>query len=248
MLLFLVMGEADNKRPVQRLRRTRVSDQVGEYIRAYIGSRQLRPGDELPSESELSRILGVSRPTIREATNALAGIGIINVSNGRSPTVGELSSVALPQIFSHALATAQIDTLNTLQLRRFIEERSVALAAESRSADDVADLQAIVVQLERAIGDLTQFSSVDIAFHKTLARASGNPLVRIIIDGITDIALQSSLSGLRAVKDDAEWRRIFETHRRIADAVVDGDADRAGQEMRVHFDEALGRLHRSGEG
>jgi DNA-binding FadR family transcriptional regulator len=227
------------------LRRVRISDQVSDYVKAYIASHSLKPGDELPSESELSRRLGVSRPTIREATNALAGMGIINVSSGRVPTVGEGSGAVLPQIFGHALAIAQIDRLNTLQVRRFIEERSVVLAAANRSEEDISDLLAIVSQLRAAVGDLPAFSSVDIAFHKLLARASGNPLVRIIIDGITDVALQSSLSGLREIEDLKEWMGVFHTHRRIAEAVIAGDPDEAELQMKEHFDEALARMDKA---
>jgi DNA-binding FadR family transcriptional regulator len=231
-------------RQIEPLRQVRVSDQVSEYIRSYIAENGLRPGDALPSESELSRRLGVSRPTIREATNALAGLGIINVSSGRTPTVGEVRSSALPQIFSHALAIAQIDRLHTLQVRSFIEERSVVLAAENRQKGDIADLNAIVPRLESAIGDLIRFAEHDIAFHKLVARASGNPLVRIIIDGITDVALQSSLSGLREIEQRDEWEQVFQTHREVALAVIDGDRERARSFMKQHFAEAFDRMNR----
>ncbi len=228
--------------PGERLRRIRVSDQVSEYIRVLIATNRLKPGDELPSESELSRRLGVSRPTIREATNALAGIGIINVSSGRTPTVGAVSETALPQIFGHALAIAQIDTLHTLQVRRFIEEQSVMLAARNRSPTDVQELRAIGPNLRAAVGDLLEFSELDIAFHKVLARASGNPLVKIIIDGIADVALQSSRSGLREIEARAEWERVLTTHLEIAEAVIAGDAETARLRMKEHFDDAFQRM------
>ena len=229
---------------IEPLRQVRVSDQVRAYIRSYIAANDLRPGDALPSESELARRLGVSRPTIREATNALAGLGIINVSSGRAPTGGEVSTSALPQILSHALAIAQIDRLDTLQVRSFIEERSAVLAAEHRQAEDIAELKAIVPRLKKSIGDLIGFAESDIAFHKVLARASGNPLVRIIIDGITDVALQSSLSGLREIEEREEWEQVVRTHRDLAAAVIDGNIERAGFFMKQHFTEAFDRMNR----
>jgi DNA-binding FadR family transcriptional regulator len=238
------MASEKTKVTEEPLRRIRVSDQVSEYIRVHIATNGLRPGDELPSESELSRRLGVSRPTVREATNALAGIGIINVSSGRTPTVGVVSDTALPQILSHALAIAQIDTLHTLQVRSFIEERSVMLAANNRSSTDAAELRAIGPRLQATVGDLLEFSDLDIAFHKILARASGNPLVKIIVDGIADVALQSSRSGLREIETRAEWEQVLTTHLEIAEAVIDGDAETAQLRMKQHFDEAFERMNR----
>ena len=235
------MTARDIETTVEPLRQVRVSDQVSEYIRSYIATNGLRQGDPLPSESELSRRLGVSRPTIREATNALAGLGIISVSSGRAPIVAAVSGPAIPQILDHALAIAQIDRMHTLQVRSFIEERSVALAARNRTTEDIAELNIIVPRLKRAIGDLLGFAEVDIAFHKVLARASGNPLVRIIIDGIADVAIQSSRSGLREIQDRAEWERVYLTHREIAEAVIKGNAEQATLSMKRHFDEAFER-------
>ena len=226
------------------LRQIRVSDQVTTYIRDFIASNGLRPGDELPSESELARRLGVSRPTIREATNALAGIGIINVSSGRAPTVGTISESALTRMLGHGLAIAQIDTLQTLQVRRFIEERAAGLAAENRSDEDVTELREIAAGLKKHLGELENFSELDIAFHKAIARASGNPLVRIIVEGIADVALESSRSGLRAVKTRAEWKRIVVAHERVAEAIADQDAEAAQHRMIEHFDDAVQRLQR----
>jgi DNA-binding FadR family transcriptional regulator len=239
---------ASEKPEIEPLRQVRVSDQVSEYIRSYIAENALRPGDALPSESELSRRLGVSRPTIREATNALAGLGIINVSSGRMPTVGAVSASAFPQILDHALAIAQIDRLHTLQVRSFIEERSVVLAAENRRGEDVEELNAIVPRLEEAIGDLDRFAEHDVAFHKVLARASGNPLVRIIIDGLTDVALQSSRSGLSEIEERDEWEQVFRTHRAIAEAVINGDSELARVCMKRHFAEAFDRMNRKRDG
>lgn len=228
----------------ERLRQIRVSDQVIKYIRDFIADNGLRSGDELPSESELSRRLGVSRPTIREATNSLAGIGIINVSSGRAPTVGSISELALTHMLGHGLATAQIDALQTLQVRSFIEGRSVGLAAIHRSEEDVAEIRVLAAGLKKHVGDLERFANVDMAFHKVLARASGNPLVRIIVEGIADVALESSRTGLRAIKTRAEWKRVVTAHEQVAAAVLAGDPVAAEARMKEHFDDALLRMAR----
>ena len=45
----------------------RISDEIGEQVRAQLAAGQLQPGDKLPSERELAEKLGVSRNAVREA-------------------------------------------------------------------------------------------------------------------------------------------------------------------------------------
>lgn len=229
---------------IRPLKQIRLSDQIVSHLRRYIAEEKLRPGDSLPSEVELARRFGVGRPTVREAINALAGSGLIEVASGRAPTVGSLTGDSVNKLIAHGIAIQQITPLETLQLRRFIEERSVALAAAKREQKHIVSLRSALEELKARIGDMDAFSEVDIDFHKTLAEASGNSLVQVITEGIAAVALASSLSGLRLIRSASEWDETYSVHAQIVEAVIDGDPERAEAAMRDHFDKAEARLLR----
>jgi GntR family transcriptional regulator len=63
--------------------------QVADDLRADIRSKRLAPGDKLPGESEMAELYGVSRDTIRRATQELAGEGLLVVLHGRGTFVAE---------------------------------------------------------------------------------------------------------------------------------------------------------------
>jgi len=227
--------------PILQIRK---SDQITEYLISYIAENKLTSGCPLPSETKLAKLFGVGRPTIREAIKSLTGSGLVQVSTGRPPKVGSIKNGAISQLIRHAMAINQISVHNTLEFRRFVEESSVMLAAVNRSATDVEELRNLIVDLREAKGDRIAFSKRDIAFHKVLARASGNPLVQIIIEGITDVALESSRTGLKVVSDDDEWSRILLIHENIAEAVIESSPDQAQKAMIAHFDNVWSRLNK----
>jgi len=65
------------------IRRNKASEMVAEQIIEQINSGELTPGSQLPSQRELSELLGVGRSSVREAINALAVIGYLEVQQGK---------------------------------------------------------------------------------------------------------------------------------------------------------------------
>ncbi len=226
------------------LRQVRISDQIVNYVQQVIKVGQLPPGAMLPSENELARVLGVSRPAVREATSTLAGKGVISTATGRAPTVLSLSESPFSTLVNHALVTGQVSTTQVLNVRRGLEAQAAALAALERTPEDVDSLQAIVQAMRSAHGDIEAFSALDVDFHRTLAQATRNPLMTAVMSAMADVALESSRNGLRQVCSDAEWDAVVRIHQDIAEAVVAGDVERARVCMASHFDSALGRLER----
>src|SRR5687767_2162620 len=66
----------------EQIVRRKLSDEVFARLKAMITSGELQPGDEMPSERELMERFGVGRPAIREAMQALAGMGLVVISHG----------------------------------------------------------------------------------------------------------------------------------------------------------------------
>jgi len=62
-----------------------VADQVFDQLRELIFRGQLKPGEKLMPERELSAALGVSRPTLRSAIHRLVAMGLVEHRQGQAP-------------------------------------------------------------------------------------------------------------------------------------------------------------------
>src|SRR5260221_6761328 len=84
--------------------RRKLNEVVAERIRQYILDNDLKPGDRLPTEQELSERFGVSRVSTREATRALGFLGIIDAAPRRGLVVGQIDMKRLSSYLGFHLA------------------------------------------------------------------------------------------------------------------------------------------------
>lgn len=207
-----------------------VPDAIVATVIADIRAGRYGVGDRLPPERDLATSAGVSRGSVREALAELARRGIIERRQGRGSTVisgGNGANLA------DRIRAAGSDLQNTTELRDIVEPRIAALAAFRARDDDLAHL---VRLMEGAPAELSLESSLelDVAFHRALAEASGNPLLLTLCDVTSEWTREhrsrshSSLHG-RVVS----WRG----HREILDAVLARDSTRAAEAMGRHLRE-----------
>lgn len=215
-----------------------LSDRVAHHLMDHIRTNRLASGERLPSEVRLSADLKISRGIVREAYRALRSAGILEISNGRSPRVGALRGTALIHLVQHALATQQASPEQALDLRAAIEVRAAELAAEKRSADDIKVLALAVRGMKRSQRDIDAFVQHDVRFHECLGTATGNPLFALISSALREAMATSVRAGMESRSDQAQVRRVVESHQDIVDAIIAGDPGSARVCMERHFEEA----------
>lgn len=218
--------------------------EVADFIRAYIRQHGLRAGEVLPGETEISRLLGVSRPSVREATNRLAALGLIMVAPGRRPRVGVLQGGVLSRVLEAAVMTRQANVLDLLGLRRGLEIEIAGLAAEARGGPNARELAATAAAMNDALMRRTEYAALDLRFHDLLARATPNPLFALLIGDIQQAILHVITVGLRSRAGRVELRRVQAVHTAVLDAVLAGDKAAARDAIGRHFDEAEAAVRR----
>ncbi|HEV3011082.1 MAG TPA: FadR/GntR family transcriptional regulator [Burkholderiales bacterium] len=168
----------------------RVLDRLGQAIVA----GRYAAGAKLPTEDELARKLGVSRPSLREGLKALARKGLVEARTRRGTI---------------ALARERWDVLDTDVLRwaassppdhafllGLIELRSIMEPAAARLAASRAT-PAQILQIERAFQgmvdslphDLEACHHHDLAFHGSIFTACGNVMLHRFYDAISSLLL-----------------------------------------------------------
>ena len=128
-----------------------VTSKVIDNIREMISSGELSPGDRLPPEHELADRLGVSRGSLREAVRALSQIKVLDVRRGDGTYVTSLAPSELLSGLAFAVELLQPQGLEeVLEVRRLLLPPAAALAAQRVTREQIAEMHAVVDQLEVA--------------------------------------------------------------------------------------------------
>lgn len=158
--------------------RRRLVDDVVQHLQQEISLGHYAAGSRLPTETALTAALGVSRTTLREAVAALSHAGLLEVRQGDGTYVrAPADAGAVAESLDQRLRRAAI--LHVYEVRRPLEVEAARLAAERRSAADVAALRRLLAERDaaRAAGDATRAVERDVELHVAVAIASGNPVL-----------------------------------------------------------------------
>jgi DNA-binding FadR family transcriptional regulator len=199
------------------LRRVSATEAVLEHLRGAVERGEYAVGEKLPSEAELCRTLGVSRPVLREALRALQAMGL-TVSRTGKGTFVVADAVEEPTFGDYAAG-------DLMEVRRHIEIPVAGYAAGRRTPEDLDRLHGLLDRMEGE-HDTTVWTAMDTLFHLAVAEAAHNPVFRRVIEEIRDaLARQSAFLnelGGRREQSDREHRALVEALAagREADAVA----------------------------
>lgn len=204
-------------------RRGAVADVLAR-LQAQITAGEYKLEERLPSESELCKAFGVSRPVVREALVSLQALGL----TASQPGIGTFvvsDRVRVP------LLLGRYSPANVREVRRCIEIPAARLSAERRTDRDVGEMAAILARMEDADNPARR-NQLDASFHIAIARSSGNPLIVKLVEDLRRVLEEHSLAAARA---PYRRRAAAEEHRVVYDAIVDRDADAAAAAMEAHL-------------
>lgn len=209
-----------------------VTDEAILQIKAMIISGELRPGDRLPPEKELSERLDLSRSSLREAVKALGMFRVLDVRRGDGTYVTSLEPALLSEAMAFVVELHQDRTvLQLMEVRRFLEAAAARKAAAHLAADDLAALQAeAVVSPGIGVSELVQH---DLRFHGLIARAAGNDYLVSLLDGLSPSTVRARV--WRGLTEANAVARTIAEHAAIVQALESGDPDVAEAAVTMHI-------------
>lgn len=235
------MGSIDDRTGLDadggKIVRRKLSDQVLERLGEMVVRGELSAGDLMPSERDLMERFGVGRPAVREAMQSLHAMGLITISHGERAKVSELSADLMFRQMDRVarmLLSASPDNLAHLkEARRLFELGMVRIAAAKAQPSDIDDLKDLVNEQRSKLGEPAAFIRADMAFHRRIARLSGNPIFAAISDSLlnwlfnyhTDLLIWSG-----------QEQVTLSEHDEIVTCIASGDPTRATEAMRSHLD------------
>jgi DNA-binding FadR family transcriptional regulator len=199
-------------------------------------------GTQLPTEPGLCERYGVSRTVLREAVARLKADGLIDTQQGRGTFV--LAQSATPPFRFQAAAQAGAQSIVDLaELRLGLEGTAAALAAQRRSAAQLARLKECLDAMDQSVKEGSSGTEADLAFHRTIADATGNAHYRLFMDYLQGFFVAAiDTSRARSAQKPGLSRKVQDEHRAIYKAIAAQDAEAAEAAMKAHIRAAAARM------
>jgi len=210
-----------------------VYSEVARQLQGRIVNK-LKPGDMLPPERELMKRFRVSRSSIRDAIRSLAAVGLLEPRQGVGTIVRELSSDAVVSPVASVLLQKRKVIHELLDVRMILEPPLARRAARHATAEQIAEMEAILDRQEEKLRDAESTTEEDSAFHYAIALAADNSVMLKLVRVLMDLLRESRE---RALQVGGRQRKSLAGHRRLLTAIKQGDAAAAEAAMRRHLSE-----------
>ena len=233
------MARAPSSTPFLRpVEGRRAFEEILFQLEEAIAAGHLSAGDRLPPERELAQRFEVSRTSVREALRVLEALGIVRVRRGadNGATLLEEPSNAITHLLRFYLALEHVSMTSLLEFRTAHESWMAAAAARRRPERELGEAAELLEHMEAEDLSEREFLEADLAFHTALARACGNELATLVLEGCRTSILRTMVEVTVAAGDWPAMRdRLRREHRGIHQAIGAGDADLASQLVEEHL-------------
>ena len=236
------MRRSGNGQRSPRTGMTRATETV-ERIKQLIATNGLRPGDCLPSESDLCDSLGVSRSSLREAVRTLSTLEIVEVQHGRGTFVG--NATLHPLVETLAFRVDMLPGENQQALREVIEVRRGIDLGEARQVCSALrgagdeELHRLVDRIAAARKEGDSFAELDRGFHVTLMRRAGRRIIADLVAAFWDVQAMTL-----AKLPPGTGMDLPGAHAEILGAAETGDVDGYRRAVCTHYEPLLERFRR----
>ncbi len=226
--------------PAQKVEKV---DYAVKSVRAFILDGNLKPGTELPPESQMAKQMNVSKFSMREALRVLQAQGLIDITQGRRTRVAGYSTEPASEIISLTLQRSKASLAELIEARQTMEcqiARFAALRAETRH---MAAMEKTILAMEENPHDLELCVDKDTEFHDILSEASQNKVFELMFGPLRELLRESRKATIGVVEG---LERAIEGHKRILSAIKDHDVEKAEKCMIDHLKNAQEDLKKAG--
>jgi GntR family transcriptional repressor for pyruvate dehydrogenase complex len=205
-------------------------ERAANEVASLIAEGKYKPGDKLPSELELAKLLGVSRGTVREAIKILVSRNVLEIHRGNGTFVCENAGLVDDPLGLKYVQDKRQMGLDLLEVRLMIEPQIAAIAAQKATDAEINSMQEICDKIAKKVKAGKNHGDLDIQFHTLLANCTRNSIMPLLIPIITKaIPLFIDLTH-RTLSHET-----LKTHQQIIDAIRSHDSISASKAMAKHI-------------
>jgi len=222
---------------LEPIRPKKISEEIVEQIKNLIAKGELKPGDRIPSERDLATMLGVSRPSVREAIMVLEATGFVESRQGGGTFVRALTETSITDPLARLVEQKDPALLRALvEVRMGLESWSAYLAAQRAEPDEIAEMRRLYEVMAAQASRGGWNPEVDADFHYAITAASHNSLQMHMLDSVHTLfhtTIQVAL--MEFYRQQGHIEKLLVQHREILEAIAAHDAELARQKMMDHL-------------
>jgi len=212
-----------------------LSDYIIEDIKTMLRDGRLQEGEKLPNQNEFSRILGVSRVSLREALRILENKGVIQ----QGPRIGTIILKGNPDSWNSSdkdIELTENDVMQMLVARKCVETTINLEAAKHLTAEQGEALFKISADMNAEVEnwDIENFLSKDKEYHMIVAEACGNKYLRSMYE-ITLRQEDDLMKEILASSESSIFKKLVASHQSVSEAIVRGDAEKVKRATSQHY-------------
>ena len=212
-----------DKRPLPQI----IADKIIDLIE----SKELLPGERLPSEQELMKELNVGRGTIREAIKSLVSRNIVEIRRGVGTFVAEKTGVVEDPLGFSFINNKNKLVKDSMDVRLLLEPSIAKWAARNATDSEILEIIELSHKIEIAILNDEDYSDLDVEFHTKIANSNRNLVVENLIPILT-----TNIRSLIDVTHAVLKEYTILSHKKIANAIKERDEELAEQLMKEHIE------------
>ncbi|MBW2005085.1 MAG: FadR family transcriptional regulator [Deltaproteobacteria bacterium] len=200
------------------LEKKRYSEQVADLIQGKILGDNLEIGTSFPSEKDLAQEFQVSRSVIREALRILEVSGLVTIKKG--PTggifVADVYHKPITNSINNLITSGRVTIDHLFDVRLLIEPHIAMEAALHANDEDMQRLQELFEDFSQHLDDPLHLKKNNLKFHLLLAKASGNPVLSLLLESVFELLVKLTLDFL----DLSLERHFFQAHKEIFNVIA----------------------------
>ncbi|MBC7190345.1 FadR family transcriptional regulator [Candidatus Aerophobetes bacterium] len=200
----------------------KASEEIAAQLKELIIKGEIKPGEKLPSNEELSARFGVGQRSVREALQSLALMGFVEVRRGEGTVVKGVDLNNYMQVLAENIDAKLLSEKNALlqlwEVRSFLEVQ-IGIAAARRGKEEHLRLMEKHLQKQKEAmekNDIETFNRSDLEFHQVMVDATNNEILVAIYKALTDLMLESRR---RTNQIPGILPKVVEEHEEIFNAI-----------------------------
>ena len=207
----------------QNLKTKPLSEQVVDEIRRMVAAGELKAGDMLPTENELTQRLGVSKSSVREAVKMMQAIGIVEIQRGKGTVLSQSMEKGYMNVMLCQMQMQNGSPRELKEFRQMVELACVSVALEKATQEDLEEIGRCVDRFQDQIRQGKPDAEEDLRFHRAIWAATHNRFISTLGEAVMGMYMDSIGQSIGEHPDQA-----LADHQRIYQALQ----ERSGQKVR----------------
>lgn len=217
----------DFQKEFKQQNRESAVDLIVNNIKNLLISKELRPGDRLPTETEISQSMAVSRGSVREAMKILSTLGIADIKRGDGTYISEQDNSVFidPLLFKLVKSNANVNEV--VELRELLEIGIIKLIFARIDQIDIQSFKNIYKETVNSLNiekDPDVVARYDVNFHIELSKLTQNILIENIYEFVMDYFTSFIIETYHNTKNSQNADKF---HGEIVEAICTKDYDKA---------------------